>query len=329
MKAVLVTEFGGTEFLKVQDVPVPEIGADEVLIRVIKTSVNFADIKSRYGKKDATLPFIPGLDAAGYIEKIGENVKEIHIGDRVIAFPKGGTYAEYAVASDKLVFQIPDELDFATAAAAPIVSFLSHRLLKDVARIQEGESVLVHAAAGGVGTTAIQLARLMGAGRVFGTVGSKDKIRMAIDSGADHVVCYQEEDFAAKVNELTNGAGVDIILDSVSGKVTEKSLDCLAPYGRLVHFGNSSGETGNIKTTDIHSSCRSVLGFSLGTTRKQRPYFLKETAEEVIPYLVNKKLDIKIGHEFQLCEAAKAHDLMENRLNAGKIVLNVGQGQEC
>jgi NADPH2:quinone reductase len=201
------------------------------------------------------------------------------------------------VASDQLVFPIPDELDFKTAAACPIVSFLSHRLLYNIARIQKGESVLVHAAAGGVGTTVMQLAKIMGAGKVIGTVGSKDKIKTAEESGADYVICYEEEDFATKVNEITSGNGADIILDSLSGSVTENSLNCLAPYGRLIHFGNSSGKVGNIKTVDLHSSCRAVLGFSLGTTRKLKPHLLKETAEEVIPYLVNKQLKIKIGQK--------------------------------
>ncbi|KQL51475.1 quinone oxidoreductase [Heyndrickxia shackletonii] len=323
MKAVLVTQFGGTEFLQYEDVEIPTIEMDEVLIRVVKTSVNFADIKSRYGKKGGKIPFIPGLDAAGYIEKIGSQVTSLKEGQRVIAFPKNGSYAQYVVASEKLVFPIPDELDFQTAAACPVVSFLSHRLLQNVARIQEGESVLVHAAAGGVGTTAIQLAKIMGAGKVIGTVGSKEKMKTAKESGADYVICYEEENFAEQVNEITNGNGVDIILDSVSGSVTENSLNCLAPYGRLVHFGNSSGADGNIKTVDLHSSCRAVLGFSLGTTRKLRPELLKETAQQVFPYLVNKQLEIKIGHEYSLCDAAKAHDLMEKRLNKGKIVLNV------
>jgi NADPH:quinone reductase len=323
MKAVLVTEFGGTEFLKYDEVAIPEIEKDEVLIRVVKTSVNFADIKSRNGKKDTKLPFIPGLDAAGYIEALGADVTHLRKGQRVIAFPKNGSYAEYVVASEKLVFPIPDELDFTNAAAAPIVSFLSHRLLKDVARIQEGESVLIHAAAGGVGTTAIQLAKILGADKVIGTVGSKDKINTAEESGADYVICYKDEDFAARVNDFTNGMGVDIILDSVSGQVTENSFNCLAPYGRLVHFGNSSGFTGTTKTTDVHSSCRSLLGFSLGTTRKLKPHLLKETADQVIPYLVNRQLKIKIGHEYPLRDAAHAQQLMENRLNTGKIVLNV------
>ncbi|WP_088105649.1 quinone oxidoreductase family protein [Halalkalibacter urbisdiaboli] len=323
MKAVLVTEFGGTEFLKYEEVDIPSIGDNEVLIKVVKTSVNFADIKSRYGKKGAKLPFIPGLDAAGYVEKIGSNVSDLKEGQRVIAFPKNGSYAEYVVASEKLVFPIPEELDFRTAAACPIVSFLSHRLLYNVARIQHGESVLVHAAAGGVGTTAIQLAKLMGAKTVIGTVGRKDKIQTAKESGADFVICYEEEDFAKKVNELTHGNGVDIVLDSISGTVTESSFHCLAPYGRLVHFGNSSGAIGTIKTIDLHSSCRAVLGFSLGTTRKLKPHLLQETAEHVIPFLATQQLKIKVGHEYSLHEVAKAHNLMEDRLNRGKIILNI------
>lgn len=323
MKAILATEFGGTEFLKYKDVDIPVIENDEVLIKVVKTSVNFADIKARYGKKGATLPFIPGLDAAGYIEKIGSSVSELRVRQRVIAFPKKGSYAEYVVASDKLVFPIPDSQDFRTAAACPTVTFLSHRLLYNIAQIQKGESVLVHAAAGGVGTTAIQLAKLMGAEKVIGTVGNKEKIIIAEENGADFVICYEEEEFDSKVNELTEGKGVDIILDSVSGSVTEKSLNCLAPYGRLVHFGNSSDTIGKIKTIDLHSSCRAVLGFSLGTTRKQKPHLLKETAEAVFPYLVNNQLKIIVGHEYTLKDAAKAHDLIEKRLNIGKIVLNV------
>lgn len=323
MKAVVVTNFGGPEFLSYQDIEVPKINENEVLIQVVKTSVNFADIKQRYGKKGGKLPFVPGLDAAGYVVEIGENVSNLTVGQRVIAFTKGGSYAEYAVASSKLVFPIPAELDFETAAACPVVSFLSHRLLYNIARIEEGESVLVHAAAGGVGTTAMQLAKLLGAGKVIGTVGHTDKINTALENGADYVICYEQEDFAAKVNELTNGRGVDIILDSISGAVTENSFNCLAPFGRLVHFGNSSGHVGNIKTVDLHSSCRSVLGYSLGTTRRMRPELLQETAQKVFPYLVSNQLKIAVGHKYALKDAASAHRLVENRLNKGKIILDV------
>lgn len=260
MKAIVVTSFGGPEVMKYTDFDIPAISEDQVLIRVVATSVNFADIKLRYGKKgNKALPFIPGIDATGIVERVGSHVKNIHPGQRVIAFPQNGSYAEYVVANENLTFVLPHEVDFQTAAACPIVSFTSYNLLANVARLQQGESVLIHAAAGGIGTTAIQLAKLL-------------------EAGADYVICHQDEDFVEKVNELTNGEGVDVILDSISGTVSERSLNCLAYYGRLVHFGNASGEIGNFQTKDLHASCRSILGFSFGNTRKKRPELLQETA---------------------------------------------------
>ncbi|WP_204519136.1 quinone oxidoreductase family protein [Brevibacillus fulvus] len=323
MKAVLVTELGGTEGMIYTDVDLPSINANEVLIRVEKTSVNFADIKARYGNKGTKLPFIPGLDAMGIIEQVGSAVRDLQAGQRVIAFPAGGSYAEYAVASEQLTFPLPDGIDQMTAAACPIVAFTAYKLLADVARLQAGETVLIHAAAGGVGTTAIQLAKLLGASQVIGTVGSKQKVDSALEAGADQVVVYTEGDFAQSVNDWTSGAGVDVILDSIAGAVTQKSLECLAYYGRLVQFGNSSGASGTVQTADLHSSCRSVLGFSLGTTRARRPELLRETASKVFSYLAAGQLQIKIGREFSLSEAAQAHQWVESRQSTGKVMLHV------
>jgi NADPH2:quinone reductase len=324
MKAVVITEFGKPEVMKYIDVDLPKLTSKQVLIRVEKTSVNFADIKSRYGKKgNGNFPFIPGIDAAGVIEEIGSEVQHLNVGQRVIAFPSKGSYAEYIVADENLTFVLPNGLDFDIAAASPIVSFLSYKLLADVARLEQNETVLIHSAAGGVGTTAIQLAKILGAGKVIGTVGSAKKVDFAIEAGADHVICYESEDFSEKVNKLTDGKGANIILDSVSGWISEKSLNCLAPYGRLVHFGNSSGQVGHFKTSDLHASCRSVLGFSLGTTRKQRPEILQETSKHVFRYLTDGSLKIKVGHQFPLSEASKAHELVENRLSTGKVLLDV------
>ncbi len=324
MKAIIVTSFGGPEMMKYTDVDMPAISEDQVLIRVVATSVNFADIKSRYGKKGNTaLPFIPGIDVAGIVERVGSQVKNIHPGQRVIAFPQNGSYAEYAVANENLTFGLPDKVDFQTAAACPIVSFTSFNLLANVARLQQDESVLIHAAAGGIGTTAIQLAKLLGAGTVIGTVGNESKSKIALDSGADYVICHQNEDFVEKVNELTNGEGVDVILDSISGTVSEKSLKCLAYYGRLVHFGNASGEIGNFQTKDLHASCRSILGFSFGTTRKKRPEVLQETANEVFRYLSDVSLQIKATKSFPLQDAGKAHEWVESRKSTGKVILTV------
>ncbi len=176
MKAIIVTSFGGPEVMKYTDVDMPVISENQVLIRVVATSINFADIKSRYGKKgNKVLPFIPGIDVAGIVERVGSHVKNINPGQRVIAFPQNGSYAEYVVSNENLTFVLPDEVDFQTAAACPIVSFTSYNLLANVAKLQQGESVLIHAAAGGIGTTAIQLAKLLGAGKVIGTVGSEAK----------------------------------------------------------------------------------------------------------------------------------------------------------
>ena len=299
LKAIVVTEYGQPEVMKYIDLEIPDIKPTQVLIKVEKTSVNFADVKSRYGQKgSANIPFVPGLDAAGVIIKVGSEVQNLRVGQRVIAFPANGSYAEYIVSEGSLTFEIPDNIDFDTAAACPTVSFLSYKVLVDIARIEQGETILIHSAAGGVGTTAIQFAKLLGAGQIIGTIGDENKSSVALKAGADHVISYKKDEFAKKVNELTNGKGVDIVLDSIAGTITENSLTCLAPYGRLVHIGNSSGSAGTFKTSDLHSSCRSVLGYSLGSTRKNRPESLKNTAKQVIKYISEGKIKIEIGHLF-------------------------------
>jgi NADPH:quinone reductase len=322
MKAVIIEKFGGPEVLQYKEVPDPTLSSHEVLIKVLKTSVNYADIKSRIGNKGkGNFPLILGLDLVGTIVKVGEGVDNLVIGQRVIAFPKNGSYAEYAVATEQLTFPIPDTISDEVAAASPIVSFLSYMLLKDVGRLMKGETVLVHSAAGGVGTTAIQLAKLLGAGMVIGTVGSRQKMDVARNAGADYVFTY--DNFRNNTLELTNGVGVDVILDSMSGKVSEESLECLAEYGRLVHFGNSSGGVGTFHTKALHASCRSVLGFSLGNTRTKRPHLLKEAAAGVIPLLANGDLEIVIGAEYTLNKVREAHRVIENREHTGKILIDV------
>lgn len=324
VRAILVTEFGPPEVMQCANVDIPSITATQVLIRVEATSVNFADIKSRYGQKGSgKLPFIPGLDVAGVVEKVGSEVKRFTEGQRVIAFPMMASYAEYVAADEMLTFPIPENVDFDTAAACPIVSFTAFKLLADVGRLEPGETVLIHAAAGGVGTTAIQLAKILGAGCVIGTVGSAEKMATAFEAGADHVICYKNEDFAEKVMEITEGRGADVILDSISGQVSEKSLECLAKYGRLVHFGNASGAVGHFQTKDLHASCRSVLGFSLGTTRKERPHLLHNAADYVLTYLAEGRLKMKIGKKFALEEAVEAHRWVESRKSTGKDLLTV------
>ncbi|MCM2677555.1 quinone oxidoreductase family protein [Alkalicoccobacillus plakortidis] len=322
MKAVIINRYGGPEVLEYTDIPRPEPQADEVLIRVLKTSVNFADLKSRRGKKGkAEFPAILGLDLVGRVEQVGQHVRDVEVGQKVIAFPKHGSYAEYAIANEQLVYAIPDDMDLTCAAASPIVAFLSYKLLKDIGGIQPDHSVLIHSGSGGVGSTAIQLAKHFNAHTIFSTVGDLEKAHVPIVYGADEVYSYQ--DFSQQILNETNGKGVDLILDSVGGEVTSRSLECLAPYGRLVHFGQSSGEQANVSKDDVHSSCRSFLGYSLGTTRKLRPNQLQDISHKVIQLLHLGLINVHVGHEFLLEDVAEAHRLMEKRQHTGKIILTV------
>lgn len=324
IKAIMVEKFGPSENMKYVDVEMPSINSKQLLIRVKTTSVNFADIKARYGKKGkGKLPFIPGLEASGVVEQVGEDVTSFYVGQRVLAFPHHGSYAEYIVAEENLTFVLPDSISFDTAGACGIVSFLSYKLLTDVAKLQNGEDILIHSASGGVGTTAIQIAKALGANLIIGTVGNTAKTPMVIEAGADHVLCYENEQVSAKVNELTNGKGANIILDSLGGEITEESVKCLAKYGRLVVFGNSCGRYGHIQTSELHASCRSVLGFSLGTTRKEQPEVLQDAAVEVFRLLESGQIEIKISHKFPLQDASLAHQLVESRTSTGKVLLYV------
>jgi NADPH2:quinone reductase len=325
MKAIVVEAFGGPEVLQLKDIRPPEIDDEQVLIKVEATSVNFADVQTRKGLYHAAgkPPLIPGLDVAGTIEKIGGKITRFKTGQRVIAFPKHGSYAEYVAADENLVYALPDSIDWITAAACPVVTFTSYKLLVDVGRLQPGESVLIHAASGGIGTMSIQLAKLLGASKVIGTVGSAHKMSIVTEAGADAVIVTEQHDFVSEVLDMTEGKGVDLVLDSIAGQVTRKSLDCLARYGRLVNFGNASGEVGVVETRDLHASCRAVLGFSLGTTRNYRPDLLRDTAEKVLELIASNQLKVMVGHTFPLGEAEKAHELIESRQHTGKIVLRV------
>ncbi len=324
MKAILIPEFGGPEVLQIKEVETPAISENQVLIRVAATSVNYADILTRRGLYHAAgkPPIIPGMDAAGIIDRVGSGVKKFKVGQRVIALPKNGSYAEFIAVDENLAFALPDNVDMIEAAACPLVAFTAYKLLADVGRLQPAESVLIHAASGGVGTAAIQIAKILGAGLVIGTVGREAKIPAALEAGADHVLLIGE-DFSMEVNRLTAGRGVDLILDSIAGAITKKCLACLATYGRLVIFGSASGEVGQVATNELHASCRAVLGFSLGTTRNHRPELLQETAEKVLSYLSDGSLKMKVDNTFSLEDAGAAHALMESRQHTGKIVLLV------
>jgi NADPH:quinone reductase len=321
MKAVIQNRFGDSGVLVLGDVNCPEIIENEVLIKTAFASVNYADIKSRKGTKaSGDFPFTLGLDAAGTIVEAGKS-SGFAVGDRVIAFPIGGSYAEYVKAKKQLAFKIPDSLSFEQAAAMPTVSILSYILLHEIGQVKKGDTIVVHSGAGGVGSMLVQLAKLAGVGTVIATVGNLRKEQYVKNLGADLVCTY--DSFTEEVLQHTDNQGAHVIFDSVAGEITSRSLECLRLYGTLVQFGNSSGSAGHFKTSDVHSSCRNVKGFSLGTTRNHRPELLGPTANKVIDLFSAGKVKLPIAKIFDLSHAGKAHELIESREYEGKVLMKV------
>ncbi|SFK34049.1 NADPH2:quinone reductase [Halobacillus dabanensis] len=321
MRAIVQNKFGDADVLFLTDTRVPEIKENEVLIKTVYTSVNYADIKKRKGfKGSCDFPLTLGLDAAGTIEVAGSK-SSFSKGDRVIAFPTGGSYAEFVKANKHLVFKIPDQLTFEQAATMPTVSILSYILFHEIGQVKETDTIVIHSAAGGVGSMLLQLAKLYGAKKVIATIGSFQKEEYVKGLGADVVCTY--DTFKEEVLKHSNDLGANVIFDSVAGEITSRSLDCLALYGTLVQFGNSSGKPGSFKTSDVHSSCRNVKGFSLGTTRKYKPELLAPIAEEVINLFASKKLHLPIEKVFDLSEASSAHQLIESRNYEGKVLIEI------
>lgn len=239
MKAVVQYEFGDANVLTYTERPIPVIHEKEVLIKVAYTSVNYADIKKCVGNKGkGKFPMSIGLDVVGVIEEVcaGSSFTK---GDRVIAFPKEGSYAEYVVAKESLVYKIPDELSDEVAAAIPTVSIHSYMLLHEIGQVKSSDTIVIHSAAGGVGSMLVQLAKLASVSKIIATVGNLNKADYVLKLGADIVCTY--ESYTEQVLENTDQKGANVIFDSVAGEVTSKSLDCLAYYGTLVQFGNSSG----------------------------------------------------------------------------------------
>ncbi|MGA4719805.1 quinone oxidoreductase family protein [Fictibacillus nanhaiensis] len=321
MKAAIQTEFGDASVLKYADVDVPKIGKHEVLIKVAYTSVNYADIKQRKGNKGkGSFPLTLGLDAAGTIEKASAD-SSLAKGDRVIAFPRAGSYAEYVVANEQLVFKIPDTISLEQAATIPTVSILSDILLHEIGQVKKTDTIVIHSAAGGVGSMLLQLAKLVGVQKIIGTVGDLNKENYVKRLGAD--VVYTYDTFTEEVLKLTENLGANVIFDSVAGEVTDRSLKCLALYGTLVQYGNSSGKAGTIKTSDVHSSCKNVKGFSLGTTRKYDPARLAPVAEKVLKLFASNQITLPISQIFDLKDVAKAHKLIESRKYEGKVLIKI------
>lgn len=326
MRAIELQAFGPPEVLELVERCQPDPGPDEVAIRVSHAGVNFADVMTRRGDYHgvASPPIIPGLEVAGTVAAVGSDVTDVRPGQRVVAFTGTGGYAEVAVAAAVLTFALPDHaMDLAAAAGTTLVSTTATFLVDEVARVRPGDVVLIHAAAGGVGTMLAQLSRLRGARVVLGTVGSRDKAAYARQFGYDAVVL--RDGFGAAVDHQTGGLGVDVVFDSVGGRTRAESLTTLRPLGRLVVCGNASGEPeSGLDTAHLRTTNRAVLGFSLGSLRRSEPAHVRLVAGRALAEVARGDVRVDITGVLDLADAAEAHRVLESGRSRGKLVLQVG-----
>ncbi|MFF4043954.1 zinc-binding alcohol dehydrogenase family protein [Streptomyces sp. NPDC001816] len=322
MRAVELQEYGGPEVLKAVTAKAPEPGPGQVSIDVAYTGVNFADLKARAeGYRVPRLPYVPGLEVSGRIRALGAGVTGLAVGQEVAALTEGGAYAEVAVADTTTVFPLPAGVDLRTAATLPTVLPTAYALIHTVGRLQPGESVLIQGAAGGVGTVAGQLARAAGAGAVYGVVSSAAKAAYAKEHGYDEVFVGAFQD---PVRQATGGRGVDLVLDPVGGDTLRAGLASLAPFGRLVSFGNAgSAEPWTVGQPELYPLGISVAGFSILTLARTAPAELRRLSEQAFAKAVDGTVSLPVTAEFALEEAAEAHRLMGSRTSTGKLLLRV------
>lgn len=320
MKAILFDQIGGPEVMKLGDTAVPEVRKGKVLIKNHAIGINFADTRFRQGEyvMQPKLPDTPGLEAAGVVEAVGEGAEHIKPGTRVAAIGMK-TYAEYSLVSAAQVMPIPDSVSFEQGAAFPIQTLTAYHLLHTCHQTTSGQTVLVHSAAGGVGIVAMQIAKAAGA-RVIGTVSSDNKADLAKQYGADAVINYETQDFAEEAKKLTDGKGVDLILDAVGKPTFAKGFTCLAPFGHSILYGQAGGSPDPVNVFGLFQNSLKVSCFGLYTA-SAIPDLHHTGIEQSFKLMEEGKLKLLIGKSFPLAEAADAHRLMESRQSVGKLVL--------
>ncbi len=311
-----MNEFGGPEVLELVELPVPEPAPDEVLIRVSRAGMNFADVHTRTNSyvQKATLPLVPGREVAGVREDTGE---------RVIALTPSGAYAEYAVAPADLVVPLPDDLDDGAALALMVQGLTAWHLYRTAGRVAQGESVVVHAAAGGVGSLAVQLGRPLGAGRVIAVASSEDKRALALELGADVAIDSDPaEGLTERLLEANGGAEVDVVFEMAGGEVFDASYRALAHFGRLVVCGIASQEPNTVRTGSLLRHSRSVIGFYLFHCLERAQSMWVQPLAELFTLAARGELRAVIGHTYPLAEAAQAQIDMRERRSVGKLLLD-------
>lgn len=322
MRAIQVKAYGCPEVLQMADVPVPEPGAGEVRVRLEAAGVNFIDVYHREGVYPGELPFTPGMEGAGIVDAVGPNVADVKVGERVAYAMVRGSYAPYAIVPASQTVPLPDELSTQVGAAVMLQGLTAHYLSHSTFPLRPGHRALIHAAAGGVGLLLVQMAKALGA-TVYGTVSTDEKAERVREAGADAVIRYDQQDFEAEIQRLTDGAGVDVVYDSVGRTTFEKSLRCLVPRGMLVLFGQSSGSVEPIDPQILNTHGSVYL------TRPSLTHYvltrdeLLERSRQLFAWLADGTVKLRIDRTLPLEEAGEAHRLLESRATSGKLVLEI------
>jgi NADPH2:quinone reductase len=320
LKAVQIHEIGGPEVLTLAELPIPVPGPGQVLIKIAATGVNFIEIYFREGRYKAPLPLVPGMEAAGTVEQLGEGVSGFAIGDHVASTGVQGSYAEYALVPAAQLVKVPDGIDLKQAAAVILQGMTAHYLTHSSFPLKAGDTALIHAAAGGTGQLLVQMAHAIGA-RVIATVSTEVKAELARAAGADEVIRYTEADFETETRRLTEGRGVDVVYDSVGKTTFEKSLNCLRPRGMMVLFGGSSGAVPPFDLIQL-----SMRGSLFVTRPTLKDYIatradLEWRAGDVFRWLGQGKLKVRAEHVYALKDAAQAQIDIASRNTTGKLLL--------
>ena len=324
MKAIRIHQPGSFDELKYEEVDAPVPDKDQVLVKVISASVNFADVMTRKGlyPNMPSLPAIPGIDCSGIVESVGENVTQIQPGQHVSALGQG-CYAEYVATNAFAVFPIKENTDMDQAAAIPVNYLTVYHMLRTMADVKTGETILAYAAAGGVGTAVIQLAKLANV-KVIGLTSTEEKVEFAKTQGYDHIINYKTEDVVQKVKEITGGKGVSVILNSAAGDTFNNDFKMLAPLGQIIWFGMAAGlpEANLIEQLGAgFAKSSGIRTFMLPSVFELDPLLPARAAETLFTYLADKKIDPHIFEKLPLADAARAHELLESGKVQGKIIL--------
>jgi NADPH2:quinone reductase len=322
MKAVYIEQTGGAEALQFGDQPKPEAGEGQALVKISASGVNFIDTYHRTGLYKLPMPAILGSEGAGIVEAVGDGVKTVKPGDRVAWAMTRGSYAEYAAVPEAQLIKLPESVSLEDAAAAMLQGMTAHYLTHSTFPLKPGHVALVHAAAGGTGRLIVQMAKMLGA-RVIATTGSEEKAGIARHAGADETILYREQDFAEETRRLTGGKGVDVVYDSVGADTFTKSIDSLKARGMMVTFGNASGPAPPVQPLLLSQKgslflTRPTLAAYIATREE-----LEWRSGDILKWIAEKKLVLRIERVYPLAQAAEAHRDLEGRKTSGKLVLAV------